>query len=592
MKPSLLNLFSALSILLLTAAGQSLAQTPQRDNRPRTASISGRVTAGGKPAVNASIAVTETDLKIDGVAADGVMGGRIPFSIKARTDGDGRYLVTGLAEGRYVVSSSLKAFIVADKSADASLNRTVTLDEGEAREKVDFTLVRGGVITGKITDDEGAPLIAKRAQLYVVDERGQKKNYQSPSIYEMSDTDDRGVYRIYGLPPGRYIISAGGEGMSDPLRGATGKFALTYHPDTTDEKQAKVVEIVEGSEVTDVDIRLGNAGKTFEAAGRVIDKDTGKPVPGIHVLCRSESRREGSSSIFSTTSIADGQGNFRLPGLPAGSYQAMIADALGETGYTADVVEFEITNDNLSGVEVKAFLGASVSGVVVTEGDATAARSRLQSLMIYPNVKPQSNATDGANDRSPGPQFTMPARVNDDGSFTLKGLRAGAVSFMLNGFPQNALRIRRIERDGAEIREAIEVKPGEKIAGVRILLFLAKGRIRGQVQVVGGALPDELRLQVHAVAVAPAGATAPGANPLVIDGTGAVAFVDEKGRFTIDGLAAGEYDLSVYPDRRSAGGDRSPFDGLATKQRVTVRENDETPVTVTFDLNRKQQPKN
>src|SRR5262249_44079735 len=157
--------------------------------------------------------------------------------------------------------------------------RTVTLDEGEVREKIDFALIRGGVMTGKVMDDEGAPLIARRLQLYGVDEQGQKRNYQGPFVYEMSETDDRGVYRIYGLPPGRYIISAGG----DPLRGGGGKFALTYHPDTTDEKQAKVIEIKEGSEVTDVDIRFGSARKTYEAAGRVVDRETGKPVPRIYV---------------------------------------------------------------------------------------------------------------------------------------------------------------------------------------------------------------------------------------------------------------------------------------------------------------------
>ncbi|HEV2669045.1 MAG TPA: hypothetical protein VG324_29285, partial [Blastocatellia bacterium] len=61
MKPCLPNLFSTLSMLLLIVAGQSSAQTPQRDNRPRTASISGRVTIAGEPAVNAVVTVAETD---------------------------------------------------------------------------------------------------------------------------------------------------------------------------------------------------------------------------------------------------------------------------------------------------------------------------------------------------------------------------------------------------------------------------------------------------------------------------------------------------------------------------------------------------
>src|SRR5687767_13088499 len=125
MKPGPLTLFSILPILLLIAVCQSSAQAPQRDNRPRTASVSGRVTIAGKPAANAVITVTETDLKPDA----GESGLRFPLQAKTRTDGDGRYLVGGLAEGRYVVSAMLKAFAAADSSSNFALNRRMTLDE-------------------------------------------------------------------------------------------------------------------------------------------------------------------------------------------------------------------------------------------------------------------------------------------------------------------------------------------------------------------------------------------------------------------------------------------------------------------------------
>src|SRR5215475_1016545 len=139
-----LNLFSISSTLILLAFSHSIslvgAQAPQRDNRPRTASISGRVTIAGKPAVNAMITVRETDLKPDAGGPDT----QIPRQTKTRTDGDGRYLVGGLAEGRYVVSSMLKAFVLTGGFHDSGLGRTVTLDEGEARENIDFALIRGG----------------------------------------------------------------------------------------------------------------------------------------------------------------------------------------------------------------------------------------------------------------------------------------------------------------------------------------------------------------------------------------------------------------------------------------------------------------
>src|SRR5262249_10923706 len=158
------------------------AQTPRRDNRPRTASISGRVTIGGKPAVNAVITVAETNLKPDAGGSDTP----IPRRTKTRTDGDGHYLVGGLAEGGYVISAMLKAFVAADSSVYPTLSRTVTLDEGEARENIDFALIRGGVMTGKVLHDEGAPLVAKHVQLFTVDEQRQKRNYRGDFMYEMS----------------------------------------------------------------------------------------------------------------------------------------------------------------------------------------------------------------------------------------------------------------------------------------------------------------------------------------------------------------------------------------------------------------------
>src|SRR5215468_12588861 len=90
-----------LSIVLLAVFAVAKAQPSQRDNRPRTASVSGRVTIAGKPAANAVITVVETNLK----PGAGESELRIPLQAKTRTDSDGRYLVGGLAEGRYVVSA-------------------------------------------------------------------------------------------------------------------------------------------------------------------------------------------------------------------------------------------------------------------------------------------------------------------------------------------------------------------------------------------------------------------------------------------------------------------------------------------------------
>jgi len=165
MRFSPLSLVPALSILLLIPVSQSPAQTPQRDNRPRTASISGRVTVGGAPAANASVMVTEEDPQSRGGPFGG--GSQQRAFIKIRTDGDGRYRVTGLTEGVYMIRALSTAYVRAKNSTGFDI-LSVTLDEGESMDNVDIALVRGGVITGRVIDAEGRPLIASYIQLLSV----------------------------------------------------------------------------------------------------------------------------------------------------------------------------------------------------------------------------------------------------------------------------------------------------------------------------------------------------------------------------------------------------------------------------------------
>jgi hypothetical protein len=292
--------------------------------------------------------------------------------------------------------------------------------------------------------------------------------------------------------------------------------------------------------------------------------------------------KDSPTQYYATTAVADGQGNFRLSPLPPGRYQARIIDDGGETGYTGEATEFEITTNNVSGVEVKVSQGATISGVVVIDGGA-AAKNKFQRMSISPTVTPANAESSAAS----APDY---AQVNADGSFTIRGLPAGRVAFHLNSAGYLA-PIKRIERDGVEIKDAIEVKPGDEITGVRIVLYQAQGSIRGQLQITGGALPDGFRLYASATRSEPAGESNASGRILVASGRiSRSGLIDEKGRFVIEELPAGEYDLSIYSPRQAANGDweASPL----SNQRVTVSENGETPVIVTIDLNRIKQPNN
>src|SRR5262249_16295988 len=165
MKLDLPNLITASSMLLLIAISQSSAratvQAPQRDNRPRTASISGRVTVDGKPAANASVMVAEVDPQSHDEWPGALdCDSKERAFIKVRTNVAGRYRVTGLTEGAYLVRALSKAYVRSKNSSDFEIFKSVTLDDSESREDVDIELVRGGVITGRVVDADGGAIIA------------------------------------------------------------------------------------------------------------------------------------------------------------------------------------------------------------------------------------------------------------------------------------------------------------------------------------------------------------------------------------------------------------------------------------------------
>src|SRR5215510_5488253 len=157
-----------LSIFLLAVFTFAKAQTPQRDNRPRTASVSGRVTIAGKPAVNAKVVITEVNHR----PAPGNQGFLIDLpgsgageDYVVLTDAEGRYRATNLPEGKYEAHVSLGGCVREKPSPNASLMESLSLSEGASRENVDFALVRGGVITGRVADPDGRPLIARTVSL-------------------------------------------------------------------------------------------------------------------------------------------------------------------------------------------------------------------------------------------------------------------------------------------------------------------------------------------------------------------------------------------------------------------------------------------
>ncbi|HEV7844556.1 MAG TPA: carboxypeptidase-like regulatory domain-containing protein, partial [Pyrinomonadaceae bacterium] len=264
---------AALHALLLgtiLSAATTPAQNPQKQ---ATGIITGRVTLGEKAAANISVALMPSERTMERAAI-----------AKATTDYEGRYRLSNIPAGRYSVVAIAPAFVGPTDGMYGEPGKTVTISEGETVEKIDFALTRGGVITGRVTDSEGAPVIGERVQLNQQQGQSRWNNFSSFNPF-MFETDDRGIYRIYGIPAGRYTVSIGDAGEGGAIRfgfGGRGYYKRTFHPNVTEEAKATVIELAEGGEAASVDITVGGKSKSFVATGRVVDEN-GKPVAGVRI---------------------------------------------------------------------------------------------------------------------------------------------------------------------------------------------------------------------------------------------------------------------------------------------------------------------
>ena len=252
-----------LAAFVAISSSTSLAQESKKEP---TGSVSGRVTLGDKAVPRAVVMLTTSERGFQ----------RTPPA-RATTDEDGRYRLTGVPAGSYTIAPFTPAFVVPAETSYAQPGKTITLSEGEEVDGIDFSLTRGSVITGRVTDADGRILIEQRVNIIRVDERGQRL----PSSYFNRfgfGTDDRGVYRLYGLAPGRYKVSVGDSPDSGTVRigFGGGVYTRTFHPDVLEESKAAVIEASAGSEATNVDIKLARASNTYAATGRVLDADSGK----------------------------------------------------------------------------------------------------------------------------------------------------------------------------------------------------------------------------------------------------------------------------------------------------------------------------
>ena len=549
----------------LCAALSSVRTFAQAQRAEAPATVAGRVTDGEHGLAGVAVVLVSIEqMALPRTAAH------------VKTDAEGGYRITGVPPGRYKIIPFSPTYIVQGLTMyDYPPGKPLNLSAGESVENIDFRLERGGVITGRVTDADGNPVIGEQVSVepYAGNEQQRQMLQQQPphgGPFDVRDnaTDDRGVYRIYGLLPGTYHVSVGQDGGGGALSyGRRRLFRRTFYNGVTEESQASTVEVTAGGETSDVDITLGKAVKTFRASGRFVSAETGQPVANVsygYGPVRADGRLAGG---FGGGFMTNERGEFQAEGLAPGRYTIFDASfglAQNNAGelYT-DPVTFEVVDSDVNGIVVKLRRGASVSGVVTIEGaDAATAARLLNGVSLYGFSQPTSQTIT--------PNGTRSLPLGPDGSFRLAGLRPGKLRIFLNGDSVKGLTLSRVELNGANVTgSGLDIAEGAQVTGVRVVVSYGSGIIRGQVNFVNGSVPPGARVVIFARRVG-------GEESSTQAGE-----ADARGRFTMEHLPAGEYEVQarvvIYqPGARPA---------MSEPQHVPLGEGGDMSVTLTVDMN-------
>jgi protocatechuate 3,4-dioxygenase beta subunit len=584
--------FIAIIFVLLFVSQGYIRSACLAQTQKEAGTITGHVKLEGKPAPDITIIATPS---VTDPAKIVEQMFNSSASIKARTDSEGVYRLEGVPPGKYHLAASAPALIGVDSNSAGE----ITVAEDSVIEGVDFALSFGGVITGKITDSEGRPVIGERVSLKPL-EKGEDPTAMAAATQmfgnRMYSTDDRGVYRIYGLRPGRYIVGAGKDSdVMSAFLSQRPKRVQTYYPSVTDESRARPVQVTAGSEASGVDIQFSATDKGFIVSGRVIDSENKTPIAnamvayskgqtkvldGDKIVTVDEDADEheidssGMPGGFTTT---NDKGEFRFASVSPGKYK-LEATAIGAFAGTsgsqfyADPVAFEVQSSNVEKVDVKVHRGASINGIVVVEGANTQdGLDRFGQFMLTAMV-----ANDATKSYSSGTCV-----VAADGSFRLGGLKPGKVTLRPVLMGARRVGLLRVERYGAEVQGGFELQANEEVSGIRVIVVPATCVIRGRATIQGGTLQPGAKITAIARSVGRDPSDSPGiiGNPPVE--------VGPNGSFVIENLTPGTYEVEVFTFPPSQQGPRR----VHATQTVVVTPEIPGAVDLVLDLSGKSSDK-
>lgn len=490
-----------------------------------------------------------------------------------RTAADGKFCFTSVAPGRYRFGAERNGYIKQMYGAEDAWSQgaILTIEKGQKIDPILFRMATMGVITGKVLDEDGEPAPNLMVQALAPTEEVEEalldeSDGPNPSKGKafapvaLAATNDLGEFRLIGLPPGRYLVSAAESSFIMGNLGLAGgilsldagegegahKASTTYYPGVTRPEQASSIELKAGGEAV-ADMQLQHE-QMLNVSGTVTRED-GSPAPGTLIsVVPVDSSVVLDFGNFTATTEENGQ--FTLRQIPAGTY-ILQARFLGDAPQhmLSAHQRIEVQPEGNKNLHIVVGEGMSVSGKITVESGPPQKISDW-----YLRFRPTDEVAEGAS-----------GEIDKDGNFKAGGLEPGAYVVSISRLPEKYF-LKRITYGGHTSKDGTLTVPSEGISSKIELLVSPNGAaIEGIVQnakqePVGGTL---LLLQT-------------GAARDKRREVKARASSDQHGKFYFRGLAPGTY--TVATRKRAKDSQSGP-----PSATVTLSEGEQKTVTIKLE---------
>ena len=542
-------------IKVLIATCASVAMFVSADAFQASASALGGVVTGGdsQPVRRAVVTLTGTGL---------------PGPRAATTDDDGRFVFEGLSGGNFNLTATRPGYVTTAYGATRgwrSPGVPIALKPGERLTTVAIRLIKGAVITGRVTDPGGRPLEGLWINIREIRTIGGRTTYAAVPANDIvpsantqptvAYTDDRGIYRVFGLPPGTFIVSAyqiegdpgrtfepttsadldwarataPGAGVAavnrpaaEPEAAPAVGYVPVYFPGTPDPSAATTITLAAGEERAGADFVVHPV--RFSTISGQVTGPAGEPISGLTLFAASPPADGADQRGIPPIGGSDAKGQFTIRGAPPGRY-TVLARSKGLFG-SADV---EVRGGHVSGVNVQMLPGVSVSGRVVTDPGSASPLIRGRAMLVAP---PSPMASSLA---------VQPVDLNKDGTFKFDVVGPGAYTLVVLPSGLDTHMIKSMVHDGRDLLTALlDVSDRQPIDGIVVTLT-------DRLTEISGLLLDQARNPApdFHILVFPADRRLwslgrdrlrPGVRP------------DPSGRYRITGLPPGDYLLAAVTE--------------------------------------------